>query len=94
VNLKEYAEVYRNAGLGITRLIPGEKNPVHIGWTLCSLEPDAIHDGHNTGILLGRISNDLVCVDLDTADSVQLADKHPSVSLGSRQNPYVVTSKQ
>jgi hypothetical protein len=75
-SITEYAEEYLARGFGICRLLPGEKVPSYKQWNLASLTPDNFADDDNIGILCGRLSGDLVCVDLDGDEALQLADKY------------------
>jgi hypothetical protein len=64
----------RARGFGIRYLLPGQKNPIEEEWTLTSQEPDDYRPGCNLGLMTGRISGDLVCIDLDTPRARELAD--------------------
>lgn len=63
----------RARGYGIVWLLPGEKNPTRKGWTLSSQEPDDYRSGNNLGLMTGRVSGDLVCVDLDAPAAIEKA---------------------
>ncbi len=69
------ARALRAQGFGIAWLAPGEKNPTHEKWTLASQEPGDYQLGFNLGILTGRLSGDLVDIDLDSKKALDLADK-------------------
>jgi P4 family phage/plasmid primase-like protien len=75
-DMQEAAAELRRRGFGIVWLRPGEKRPTAIGWTKKSQEPDDYRDGDNLGILTGRLSGDVVCVDLDGVDALRLADEY------------------
>ena len=72
--MRRAAADYRRRGFGIVWLRPGEKRPQRNGWTLASQEVDHYTPGGNIGLLCGRLSHDLVCVDLDSPDALRLAD--------------------
>src|SRR5206468_909726 len=55
----------------------GAKLPVHKGWQMASQEPEDYRDGCNIGILTGRLSGDLVCVDLDLQEAIEQAELLP-----------------
>jgi P4 family phage/plasmid primase-like protien len=70
----EYAAEYIKRGRAVCRLRPGEKRPMYNGWNLESLRPEDFHDGDSIGIIAGRRSGDLVCVDLDSPEALTRAD--------------------
>ena len=45
-------------------------------WTRKSCEPKDFFPGCNIGIQTGRLSGDLVCVDIDSQDALDLADDY------------------
>ena len=59
------AAALRARGFAIVWLRPGEKRPRRRGWNGSSQEPGDYRPGDNLGLLCGRLSEDLVCVDLD-----------------------------
>src|SRR5262249_27580564 len=65
----------RARGCGITWLRPGEKRPQTPGWTTRSQEPEDYTPGSNLGVLTGWLSDDLVCVDLDSQEAIDRADE-------------------
>jgi P4 family phage/plasmid primase-like protien len=73
--MKEAAAALRQRGFGITWIRPGEKRPRRNGWQLASQEPEDYTEGANLSILTGRLSGDLVCVDLDSPQALELADR-------------------
>src|SRR5579871_6065720 len=76
------AKHYRSLGYAIAFLAPGEKRPTHKRWTRHSQEPGDYVDGANLGILTGRLSDDLVCVDLDSEESIAKAESFlPATSM-------------
>lgn len=77
---------YRSKGLAIVSIRPGEKLPGYAGWTLQSLEPHDFRRGDQVGLILGRLSGDLVCVDLDSAGALARADEFlpPTVMVEGR----------
>jgi P4 family phage/plasmid primase-like protien len=68
------AQVLRQRGYGIVWLRAGEKTPKRLGWQLKSQEPSDYTPGSNLGILCGRLSSNLVLVDIDTLKALELAD--------------------
>jgi P4 family phage/plasmid primase-like protien len=70
------AAALRERGIGIVWLHAGEKNPHRRGWTKQSQEPADYTSGDNLGILTGVLSGNLVCVDLDSADAIRLAETY------------------
>jgi putative DNA primase/helicase len=76
MSMKEAAAALRQRGIGIVWLRPGEKILKRPGWSLASQEPGDYTPGSNLGILTGRLSGDLVCVDLDSAMANELADQY------------------
>jgi P4 family phage/plasmid primase-like protien len=75
VNIKEEAARLRQRGFAIVWLRHGEKRPKRAGWTGRSQEPEDYAEGSNLGILCGRLSRDLVCVDLDGPAAIAQADE-------------------
>jgi P4 family phage/plasmid primase-like protien len=75
VNIREEAARLRERGFAITWIRPGEKRPTRAGWTEQSQEPDDYTEGSNLGILCGRLSGDVVCVDLDSQEAIARADE-------------------
>ncbi len=67
--------VYRSSGLAVAAIRPGEKVPGYAGWTLRTLEPQDFRRGDQVGLMPGRLSGDLVCVDLDSAEALVRADE-------------------
>jgi P4 family phage/plasmid primase-like protien len=70
----EAARSLRERGFALVWLRPGEKRPKRMGWTESSEEPEAYSPGSNLGLMTGRLSGDLVCVDLDSPDALAKAD--------------------
>jgi hypothetical protein len=73
---------YRDAGLGVCRLDPEEKNPIYRGWSTVSLDdPDLFDVTDNIGILAGWLSDGgrpghaLVVIDLDAVAAILAADR-------------------
>jgi P4 family phage/plasmid primase-like protien len=75
MSMIEEAAALRQRGIGIVWLRPGEKLLKRPGWSLASQEPGDYTPGSNLGVLTGRLSGDLVCVDLDSAMANELADQ-------------------
>lgn len=68
--MKATAFELRSRGYSIAWLLAGEKNPTRKRWTLSSQEPDDYRPGDNLGYMTGRISGDLVCIDLDSEAAI------------------------
>lgn len=99
VSIVSEARRHRERGFGIVWLMPGERMPKRSGWTEKSQEPDQYSPGANLGLMTGWVSGNLVCADLDTPDSIALAEKYlPSTRMidGRPSKPkshwwYIVT---
>lgn len=72
--LSRWVSRYRSIGLAVAAIRPGEKVPGYRGWTRRSLEPQDFCPGAQVGLMPGRLSGDLVCVDLDSPDALARAD--------------------
>lgn len=69
-------------GFSIAWTKPGEKRPLHKGWSTFGQKPDDYRPGCNLGILTGWLSAMAVGVDLDSAQAIELADKYlPSTKM-------------
>jgi P4 family phage/plasmid primase-like protien len=66
------AAALRARGYGIVWLRPGQKRPSTTDWTKRSREPNEYQDGFGLGLMTGRLSGDLICVDLDGPDALEL----------------------
>jgi hypothetical protein len=75
-SLREWAQKYRRLGFAIVPIRRGQKRPTQKGWNRKSFEPDDFAQGDNIGIQSGRLSGDLVCVDIDSRKALELADKY------------------
>ena len=64
VEVQKWARAYHERGFALARIKPGKKRPTDKGWNLRSFHPDAFREGDSIGIQTGRLSGDLVCVDL------------------------------
>ena len=73
-SVRDWVSRYRERGLAVVRVQPGEKRPTDPGWNLRSLEPDDFRECDLVGIQGGRLSGDVVCVDLDGPKALQMAD--------------------
>lgn len=71
----EQAAEYIRRGFGVCRIRRGEKRPAYKKWNLESLTPEDFEGDDNIGLLTGRLSGDLVCVDLDSPEALRLADQ-------------------
>jgi hypothetical protein len=74
--IREWAAEYRQRGLAVCRLKPGQKTPRYPKWNLASLEPDDFGPADSIGIISGRLSGDLVCVDIDCREALEEADRY------------------
>ncbi len=72
--INEWASEYRRRGLAICRLKPGEKNPTYKKWTLSSLSAKDFGPADSIGVISGRLSDDLVCLDIDCPRALEDAD--------------------
>src|SRR4051812_34728492 len=75
-DIKKWAREYRSMGLALARIKPGEKRPTDRKWTLRSKEPDEFRDDDSIGIQSGRLSGDVVCLDIDNVQALELADRY------------------
>lgn len=73
-SVHQWAEEYRGRGLAICAIPAGEKRPIRKNWNRQSCEPKDIPAGWNVGIQTGRLSGDLVCVDIDCHEALAKAD--------------------
>jgi hypothetical protein len=74
--VQQWATEYRRRGLAVCRLKPGEKRPTYKGWNRASLEPGDFGSDDSIGIISGRLSGDLVCVDIDCREALAEADRY------------------
>jgi hypothetical protein len=65
---------YRARGLALVRIRPGQKRPSDANWTRRSAEPGDFSEEDSVGIQTGRLSDDLVCLDLDCHHALARAD--------------------
>src|ERR1700733_3999918 len=72
--VRDLVKSYRERGLALCKIRPGEKLPGYNGWNRQTLEVGDFFPYDQVGILAGRLSGDLVCVDLDSPQALQLAD--------------------
>src|SRR4051794_29134550 len=75
-SILESAATYRDLGFALARIKPGKKRPTNKGWTRHSADPASFTERNGIGIQSGRLSGDLVCVDLDSQDALALADQY------------------
>ncbi len=76
VDMITAAQRLRERCFAIVWLRPGDKRPKGAKWTHKSQAPEDYTDGSNLGLLCGRLSQDLVCVDLDSAEAIRLAAEY------------------
>jgi len=74
--VRQWAAAYRERGLGVCKLRPGEKRPTYAKWNRFSLPPERFGPGDSIGLLSGRLSDDLVCVDIDCVKALEEADHY------------------
>jgi hypothetical protein len=91
---RAWADRYRRRGFATAKIRPGEKQPAYRGWNLRSLEPEDFAPGDNLAILTGRLSGDLVCVDLDSARALELANEYlpPTAMVSGRPASRAATA--
>ena len=75
-SVREWAHAYRERGLAIARILAGEKRPTYRAWNTYSYDPDRLTEQDGVGIQSGRLSDDLVCVDIDAHDAIGQADRY------------------
>src|SRR5262245_22992189 len=75
LSLTEWAALYRSKGFALARIVPGKYMPMDPQWTLRSREPGDFSEGDSIGIMTGRPSGDLVCVDIDCHQALADADR-------------------
>lgn len=75
-SVADAARSYRTGGVSLARLKRGGKAPEGRGWTTRSAEPEEFRDGDNIGLLCGWLSDDLVCVDIDSRDAIAKAEDY------------------
>jgi hypothetical protein len=74
--ISEWAAEYRRRGFSICRLRCGEKTPTYGRWNCYSLSADDFGPSDNLGIIAGRLSGDIVCVDIDCTQALADADRY------------------
>ncbi|HEY7315154.1 MAG TPA: hypothetical protein VH643_37755 [Gemmataceae bacterium] len=74
--IREWAAEYRRRGLAVCRLRPGEKTPTYRRWNCFSLSADDFGPSDSLGIIAGRLSGDIVCVDIDCTQALTEADRY------------------
>jgi hypothetical protein len=77
---------YLARGFALARIRPNEKRPTDSKWTVRGRRPDEFQPGDNLGLMTGALSGNLVCVDVDSAAALLLADRclPPTKMLGGR----------
>lgn len=74
--LEAWAETYISRGLAVAGIVDQEKRPTQRDWTLRSEYAHSFRDQYaNIGIMCGRLSGDLVCIDLDSFEALKDADQ-------------------
>jgi Bifunctional DNA primase/polymerase, N-terminal len=73
-DIQESGREYTRRGFGICKLEPAEKRPSYRKWNLSSFDPDRLTNQMNIGIQGGRLSGDLVCIDIDSVEALDQAD--------------------
>jgi P4 family phage/plasmid primase-like protien len=81
-DIVQAAREYRERGYSIV-FLHGEnappkkwKTPIGERWNFTGREPEDYRPGNNLGIVTGRLSGDLVCIDLDSEQANMLADEY------------------
>lgn len=88
----EYAKTYLDGGLAVVPLSLDEKTPVHKDWPeLAAARAFTLDDfaGRNVGVVLGRVSQNLTDIDLDSAAAIALAPYFlpPTLTFGRASKP-------
>ncbi len=73
---RERVKAYRERGFAVCKIQPGQKNPTYRNWTRFSLEAEDFTESDSVGIMAGRLSGDLVCIDIDDAEALAQADHY------------------
>ncbi len=82
MSIRKWALRYAERGFAIARIRRGQKRPTYTNWNRFSCDTARLKESDSIGIQSGRLSNDLVCVDLDSRDALTLADHHlPATAL-------------
>lgn len=71
---QQWAKEYMRRGYAIARIRENQKRPTDKGWTTRSAHPDEFRESDNLGIMCGRLSQDLVCIDIDNHAVLEDAD--------------------
>jgi hypothetical protein len=80
--IREWAAEYRRRGFSICRLRRGEKTPTYRQWNRFSLSAGDFSPSDSLGIIAGRLSGDIVCVDIDCTQALADADRYlPSTGM-------------
>jgi hypothetical protein len=74
--LQEWASDYERRGFAVARLRAGQKRPVYKAWNTYSFPVERFRKTDSIGIQSGRLSGDLVCVDLDDPGTLADADRY------------------
>ncbi|MBB3205422.1 hypothetical protein FHS27_001222 [Rhodopirellula rubra] len=85
-DVRSQVAIYRQRGWFCVPLRPRSKSPSRRDWTNLRLQPRAIPENSNIGIILGEPSGWLVDVDLDCSEAIELADSYlpPTPSITGR----------
>jgi hypothetical protein len=76
MSVREVAREYVRRGFAIARIQAGQKRPTDRGWTAFCFPVEHLQETDNIGIQSGRISGDLVCVDIDDRHALRDADNY------------------
>jgi len=73
-DVASWAQIYHDRGYAVVP-VPADKRPLAAGWSTQPPELAEFQPGDNIGILTGPLSGNLVCVDIDSARAIELADQ-------------------
>lgn len=74
--LREWARHYQSLGFALARLEPGQKRPTNRDWTQFSYPAEKFTETDGLGLQAGRLSHDLVPIDIDDRDALADADRY------------------
>jgi hypothetical protein len=74
-DIRDWARIYRSRGFALCRPNKGTKRPTCQGWNRKSLEPEDFRPSSSIGVMPGRLSGDIVCLDLDDREALAMADE-------------------
>ena len=81
-SVQNAARAFIDRGFKIVWIDPGKKRPFKAGWPMLDENPDDYDGTSDLGLLCGRRSGDLVCVDIDSDNALSLTDEYlPETSM-------------